>query len=786
MHGAIQEQAGESLAADLVLSSGVPLPARFIQKAKHAGARTAEAMDFPTVIFSGNHSVLADIHAVGRNYPLRGKVRISPQPFALTHVAHPPPAIGTVWVTPRILAALGLQIGDTIQIGKLTARITAVIAYLPDGGFGFLSIAPKILLNYRDIPLTTLVNSNSRVAYKLLMSGTPGVIGNLRAAFRNHLPAGVEMRDANDSEHQLAAATGRAQRFLALAALVSVLVSAVAIVLAARRYTDRYTDTIAVLRCLGLKRWRVQLLLLLELLWLGIAASAIGVVIGFFAQFGLVAMLKGLLPALLPAASFTPALSASGICLVMLMGFALPPLMRVANTPPARVLRHDLLPPPVRGYLIYGAAVLATLAITWWQVGELRLAWYVLLGLVITVTVLALGAAVLLLLLRPLRHGAGIGWHYGLANLNRHRRDVIIQLVAFGVGFMVLLLLGLVRDDLLSAWRTTLPKDAPNQFIINIQPNARAQVEKFFVANRIAAPMLYPMVRARLTAIDGIAVTKIHFASARAQHLLDREANLSWAGALPPANTIVAGRWWNKHEADEPLASVETKFAKQLNLKIGDRLTFDLMGTPVTVTVASLREVHWESFQPNFFVELSPGALADYPATWITSVYVPPEKSAMLGNLVRKLPSLTIFDVDAIMQQIRHLMAQASLAVEYVFLFTLGSGIVVLLAAVQATREERRFEAAVLRTLGASRRLVRSAAVAEFATLGFSAGLLGALAATLIAWVLANRVFLLPYHPDWRVWVIGLVSGTLIVAASGMLATWRLLRVSPMEVLRET
>jgi len=786
VHTAVQEQAGESLAADLVLSSGEPLAARFTQIAVKAGARTAQVMDFPTVLFNGNDTVLTNIHAVSESYPLRGQVRVSTQPFGPAQVVHNIPERGTVWVEARVLTTLGLKVGDSVQIGKLKARIAYVIAYLPDGGFGFSSLAPKVLLNYADLPATGLVNANSRVRYRLLMAGSPEVIAGLEKNLDKQLPAGVEMQDVRDSRRELVEATDSAQRFLALAALVSVLVSAVAMILAARRYATHYTDTAAVLKCLGLTRRRVQTLLLLELLWLGILAGAIGVLIGFLAQYGLVAVLKGLLPADLPAASFIPALSAFGIGIVLLIGFALPPLMRLGDTPPARVLRRDLLPPPVRAYVIYVAAILATLILTWWQVHELKMALYVLLGLIITVAVLTLGALLLLTALRPLRHGAGIGWRYGLANLNRHRRDAVIQVVAFGIGIMVLLLLGLVRGNLLSSWRTSLPADAPNQFIINIQPDQRSTVQNFFTSHDLPAPTLYPIVRVRLTAINGVDVSKIHFAEPRAQHLLNREANLSWSETLPAANTLTAGHWWNATEAKQPLASLEEGFAKQLKLKVGDKLTFDIGGTPTVVSIASLRKIRWDSFQPNFFVELSPGALSGYPATWITSVYLPPQKAMILADLVRQLPSLTIFDVDAILEQVRHLMDQASLAVEYVFLFTLGAGVVVLLAAVQATRDERRFEAAVLRALGASRRLLRSASAAEYAALGCVAGLLGALTATLVAWLLASRVFSLAYHPDWRVWAIGIFAGTLIVGLSGLLANRRILNTPPVETLRET
>jgi len=783
---AVVEQAGESLAADLLLQSGTPLPPEFARSAAAAGAETSPLLDFPTVLLAGDATQLVDVHAVSAGYPFRGRVRLADAPFGPAHPADGIPAPGTAWVDPRALGMLRLKVGDTVQVGGLHLRIAAAIAYLPDGGFGFTALAPKVVLNGADLAASGLVDTNSRVDYKLLVAGPPDVVASLESSWRAKLPQGVRLQDARDGRPELVSAIDRSQRFLALAALVSALISAVAVVLAARRYALRYTDAAAVLKCLGLKGRGVQTVLLLELLWLGLLSGLMGVALGYGAQYGLVALLKDLLPAELPAPPLTPALSALGIGLVLLLGFALPPLMRLGDTPPARVLRRDLAPPPARGFAVYGAALAAGFGLTLWQVKTLTLSLYVLGGLALTVLLLGAGAFLMLYALRRLRRRAGVGWRYGLANLNRHRRDAVIQMVAFGIGLMVLLLLAVVRTDLLASWRTTLPDDAPNQFIINIQPDQRDTVTRFFTQHGIRTPTLYPMIRARLTAIGGKPIASIHYDSEQSRRMSEREQNLSWSEALPAANSVTLGHWWRGNESKQSLASLEDGFARDLGVKVGDSLSFDMAGAPLTVTVASIRSVHWDSFQPNFFIELSPGALAATPATWITSVYLPPQKSAMLADLVRELPSLTLFDVDSIMQQVRHLMDQASLAVEYVFLFTLGAGVVVLLAAVQATRDERRFEAAVLRALGASRRLVRSAAAAEYAALGFTSGLLGALAATLVAWVLAKRVFSLPYELDWRVWVIGLVAGTLIVALSGLAATRRVLRAPPVETLRDS
>ncbi|HEV2332001.1 MAG TPA: FtsX-like permease family protein, partial [Gammaproteobacteria bacterium] len=428
----------------------------------------------------------------------------------------------------------------------------------------------------------------------------------------------------------------------------------------------------------------------------------------------------------------------------------------------------------------------ACFGLTLWQVHSLTLSLYVLGGLALTVLILGAGGLAMLALLKRLRKRAGAGWRYGLANLNRHKRDAVIQMVAFGIGLMVLLLLALVRGDLLQSWRTSLPADAPNQFIINIQPDERATVTRFFTSRGYAAPRLYPIVRARLKAIDGKPVTGMRFKGPDARRMADREQNLSWSTDLPAGDSVTTGAWWSGADAQKPLASLEDGFAADIGARPGDTLTFDVAGEPLTATVSSIRSVRWDSFQPNFFIELSPGALGRFPASWITSVYIPPEQASMLADLVRELPGLTLFDVDSLLRQVRSLMDEVTLAMEYVFLFTLAAGIMVLLAAVQSTRDERRFEAAVLRALGASRARVRSAAAAEYAALGLAAGVLGALAATLVAWVLAVRVFTLPYHPDWRVWVLGIVAGTLIVVFSGLMATRRVLKAPPVETLRET
>jgi putative ABC transport system permease protein len=446
-------------------------------------------------------------------------------------------------------------------------------------------------------------------------------------------------------------------------------------------------------------------------------------------------------------------------------------------------LRRELAPVPVRASLLMVFALGSWLLLLVWQTRDVKLAAWVFAGTLGTLALLAAGAALLLRLLRPLRGRVGVAWRYGLASVLRRGRQSIAQTVAFGLGIMVLLLLTVIRGQLIESWRASLPTDAPNQFLINIQPDDRSQVEQFFQAHDLAPPKLYPMVRGRLLALDGKPLDTSKLPPGRARHLADREANLSWAQDLQRGNRIVAGRWWHG-DREQTQVSLEEAWAKTLGIKLGDTLTFRIAGQTLTATVTSLRKVDWDSFLPNFFLVLRPGSLEGFPATYITAVHLPRQQAPLMLELVRKVPSITPIDVEALITQVRDVMNQATLAVEYVFGFTLAAGLLVLLAAVQASRDERRFEAALLRTLGASRRTVLAGLVAEFSVLGLLAGALGAIAAGGAGWLLAGHVFNLPYRPGLWVLLSGSIAGTVLVGISGVAATWSVVRQPPVETLR--
>jgi putative ABC transport system permease protein len=460
-------------------------------------------------------------------------------------------------------------------------------------------------------------------------------------------------------------------------------------------------------------------------------------------------------------------------------------LLQLKNTPPARVLRKTVSAPPLRYGVSYLLALAALAAILWTMVRDSELVLSVLAGVLGVGLVLTLSGYALVRVTGRLRGGVGVAWRYGLANVSRRGTGSVVQIVAFGLGLMVLLLLAVVRGDLLADWRRSLPSDVPNNFLVNIRPEQRQALQDFLQAHGFGKPQMYPMVRARITAINSQPSASLRLRGDVAKGYVEREQNLTWSADMMEDNQLVAGRWWTAADAGKPLVSISSEYADGLHLKVGDALSFDVAGEALTVRVASIRKIRWDSFRPNFFLVFPPGLLDGAAGTYMTSVFLTAAQRASLADLVRQFPTVSVFDVDAILKQIRDIIDRASLAVQYVFLFTLAAGIVVLLAAVQSTRDERRYESAMLRTLGASRGVVLQGVAAEFSALGFLSGTLAAFGATGVGWILARRLFSLEFTLDPWVWVLGLVCGTILVGVSGTLATRSVINTPPIVTLRD-
>jgi putative ABC transport system permease protein len=780
---AVAQQASEALAADLRVGSVVPLAETYEREAQAGGLSTARVTRFRSVVTNGDASSLADVRGVSAAYPLRGEVRVARALAAAPETAHGIPGRGEAWIEPSLLARLGLGVGDEIRVGRLSLRVTRTLEFRPDEGWRLMQLAPTILMNLDDLAATGLLQPGSVAEYDLLFAGPEGRVTAFRRELEQRLPPEDELQDYRDARPEVRASVTRAERFLILSAMVSVLLGGVAVAMGARRFVARRLDATALMKCLGAQHSDVLRLSVAQLLLLVSVAALVGSALGYLAQFGLSFIAADLVEARLPPPGLRGMALGPLTAVAVACGFALPALLQLRHVPPARVLRRDLAPPRPGYWLIYGAAALAVAGILYVLFEDFELTAYLMGGTAVVFATLYGAGRALVALLQQVRGTAGVAWRFGVANVARRGRESSVQVVAFGIGLMVLLLLTTVRTQLMTQWQATLPPESPNHFAINVQPAERETVQSVLEEHGIAAPPFTPLVRARISHVNGQPVRDFPAKDEHARHELNDDVNLTWTAELSPDNEIVAGQWWEQGDTTAQVSIAEDKL-EELGLGLGDELTYAVAGESVTTKITSVRRIHWDSFRPNFFMVVNPGTLDDFPHTYVTSFYVPEQERAVTIDLARTLPSVSVIDIGAVLDQVRSGMNRAALAVQYVFMFTFAAGVMVLLAAIQATREERMYESAVLRTLGASRRVVLKSVAAEFAAIGLLAGSLAAAGAALTGYLLARHVFEVEYVPGVGIWIAGVVAGVAIVGVSGMLAVRSVVDAPPVSVLR--
>ncbi len=783
---ALDLQANALLGGDAVLRAEAPLPDEVRQQAEDAGLAHTALMTFPSMLRVGDALRLSELRAMDDGYPLRGAFRVQREIDGPGVAPETSPRPGEVWLTRAGASQLGARIGDTVQVGERALRLSALVLDEPDAVVDYFNAAPKAFFHIDEIPATGLEQFGSRITYRVVVAGDPASVERWVAAQKGGLDRGQRLETAADARPEIRRALDRADRFLGLAALVSVVLAGIAIAMAARRHAEHQLDGCAVMRCMGASQSMLLGIHAGELLWLGLIGATLGLGLAWLVQALLAGWLSAELGLAIPAAGWLPAVHGMGVAFAVLLAFALPPLLALRRVTAMRVLRRDLDPgsAPAWMSLLLGVAGLG--ALLWWKAGDPTLAAIVLGGIALTLLVLALLALILISVLRRARrHLSGV-WRYGLASLGRRSAGSVVQVSALGLGLMVILLLTLVRTDLLSRWREALPPDAPNRFLINVQPHQVEDARKALLAAGAADAVLHPMIRGRLATVNGIEVSGADYADRgrRAQRLADREFNLSFADALErDDNSLVEGSYWQPGTSAAEL-SVEQGFAESLGWEIGDEVGFEIAGSRVTGKVSSLRRVDWESFRPNFFVVMSPPTLEGQPASYIGAVHVAADGQPKVDGLVRLHPNISVIDVDAVLAQVRRTADQVAVAVEYVFYFTLGAGLLVLVAAISATQDERLLEGGVMRAFGATRAQLRGAHLAEFAAIGLIAGLTAALAATVIAGSIASAVFDLPWRTDWQVAGIGALVGLLGVTVTGLLATRSVVSAPPAVTLR--
>lgn len=786
---ALSLEANRLLGGDAVLRADEPLASKWRDLAKAPGLKHTETRGFPSMVRVGESLRLGEVRALGEGFPLRGSFRIKTAAEAPDSIAPGVPRPGSVWMSSAGAQTLGAKIGDEVHVGNSALRLAALVVQEPDSALDYFAAGPKVFLNLGDLPATGLEQEGSRITYRLVVAGEPAAVENFIAQAKPALDRGQRLETAADARPEIRRALDRAGRFLGLAALVSVVLAAIAVAMAARRHSARHLQGSAVMRCLGASQRTLVGIHVGELLFLGLIGSTAGVLFSLGLQAVIGQWLEGALKVAIPAASWMPALEGFGVGLTVLLAFGVPPVLALRRVSALRVLRRDLdiAEPSAVIAAVVGLSGLGVLL--WWKAGSPVLGTAMLVGIVATLAVLGAFAFALIAVVRRLRSRMTGPWRYGLANVSRRTGASVAQISSLGLGLMVLLLLTFVRTDLLARWQEALPTDAPNRFIINVQPDQVADVTRNIESTGVKAPVLVPMIRGRLASVNGKPTSGKDFAGrddeGQSQRRAEREFNLSFSPTLRADNTIVAGKFWPADYRGAPQLSVEEGYAKSLDWKLGDKIAFDIAGQAYEAELTSLRKVDWESFQPNFFVIGSPGSLDGFPASYIGGVHVDRADTGFTNRLVTAFPNLSVIDIDAVMDQVRSTVDQVSLVVEAVFYFSLAAGLLVLFASVSASQDERLLEGAVMRVLGGSRRQLLLAQASEFAAIGLLAGLTAAIAASVLAGVIAKQVFELPWSLDWQLVLTSSALGVIAAIAAGMLATRRILSAPPSVTLRE-
>ena len=790
LQGGMQRDARQLLGGDAVIVSDNPPPPAFEAKARALGLQMVETLGFPTMARAtearGGNSKLVALKVVAPGYPLRGRLRVATQPEGTGDLTRDIPAPGQAWVEAPLLEALGLALGDELLLGDASLRVTRLIVNEPDRGAGFMNFSPRVMVNRSDLAATGLVQPASRLTYRQAVAGEDAGVNAFVAWAQGEVKArtvrGVRVESLQGGRPELGQTLERAEKFLNLIALLAALLSAVAVALSARGFAASHLDDCAMLRVLGLSQRTIASAYAFEFAAVGLMASALGVLSGFAVHHVFVLLLAGLVDAALPAPGIWPVLFGMGMGLTLLLAFGLPPVLQLAQVPPLRVIRRDVgrLKPASLGVLAVGVAGFAALLLA--ASSDLTLGLIAVGGFAGATAVFALLSWLAVKLLRwQVNESTAPRWLVlATRQISARPAYTVVQVSALSVGLLALVLLVLLRTDLINSWRKATPADAPNRFVINIMPEQGDAFRQALTEAGVTRFDWYPMIRGRLLAVNGRPVTPEDYADERARRLVDREFNLSHSAAQPVQNLVVAGRWV---EEEAGAISVEDGLANTLGLKLGDALLFDIGGVQTEARITSLRKVDWGSLRANFFAMYPVSRMADVPSTYL-GAFKAPATPGFDNALVRRFPNITNVDMSSTFAQVQRVLDQVTRAVEFLFAFTLAAGLVVLFAAVTATREERAREFAILRAMGARSSLLRQVQRAELLGVGLLAGLLASLVASLVGWALAHYVFQFEWVVSLWVPLWGSLSGALLALAAGWWGLRDVLRRPVVETLR--
>lgn len=748
---ALNQQGGLLLGGDIAVIADHAIPDALLSSAEKQGIATAKTYEFSSMVVFGEGSQLAEIKAVEAAFPLRGDLTLGKNVSDVGEIVKTSPKQGEVWIEPRLASLLNIKVGDEVEVGERKLKVSAILIREPSRGGDMFGFAPRLMMNAADLASTKLIQYGSRVKYQLLLAASPQKINQYYAQNQSSLIRGEKMQDVRNARPEIKSALDKAQQFLGLSAMVSVILAMVAMLLSSLPYIKQSLDTFALMRCFGASKRTVLQVLAIQTILIAFVSALLGVLLGFAAQFGLAKLAGSLFLESLPPASGAPMLVGLAASVAMMFAVVLPHAWQMRNLTAMNILRRETLVQPISAQAKFLPAALVMCAMIFWQARDVKLASSTIVALVLLCAAIVVLSYVLVTLANSLFRGTSKSkvlndMKLGVLGLKRRFALSTVQMIGFSMGLMVLMLLALIRGDLIRNWQASLPIDAPNRFIINIQPKQIDGVKQFFEKQQISGGSIFPMVRGRLISKNGQEISTTQWQDERAKRLAEREFNLSWAAKMQTDNQLMSGRWWTQEEHGKPYLSIEQDLAKTLGIHLGDKLIFDVAGDQLTLTVTSLRKVDWDTMRANFFAVTPPGVLDHYSANYISSFHLPIGSEAAMNQLIRNYPNLTVIDVAALMQQVRGIMQKMSSTIEYVFAFSLLAGLAVLYAALIATREERVAEATLMRVFGASRRQVSVAYVAEFACIGLVSALIATFAANFLAYYISAQILNIPFQ----------------------------------------
>lgn len=785
---ALSQQGALLLGGDLAVLADHEVPRAFVDNARKQGLAAVRTYEFPSMVVSGDSSQLVEIKAVEDNFPLRGNLTLADSLLDAGKLVKAAPNKGEAWIEPRLANLLNLRVGDKLAVGERDLVVTAILLREPSRGGDMFSFAPRLMMNAGDLAATKLIQYGSRVKYQLLLAGDARIVQRFHVQMKPELGRGERIEDLRNARPEIKLALDKAEQFLGLSAMVSVILAMVAMLLSSMPYIKQSLDMFALMRCFGAQQKTVLQVLTLQTLLIAFFSALLGIVIGYFAQSGLAHLAGSLFIDTLPPASPLPLAVGLLASLAMMTAVVLPHAWQMRKLTAMNILRRETLAQPISAQSKFLPATLVMAAMVFWQARDVKIALatiFAMLALSLIVFLFAYGLIYLARLLISLKpHNKTVSTiSVGVQGLKTRLALSTVQMVGFSMGLMVLMLLALIRGDLLHNWQASLPADAPNRFVINIQPAQIDGINQFFTQQHIKDTTIFPMVKGRLVSKNDVVVKTAQWKDERARRLAEREFNLSWTAAMQSDNKLVAGRWWTAAGHGKPYLSLEQDLAKTLDIKLGDKLTFDVAGNPLTLTVTSLRKVDWDSMRANFFAVTPPGVLDNFSASYISSFYLPVGADLALNQLVKQYPNLTVIDVAALMQQVRGIMQRMSTAIEYVFVFSLITGVAVLYAALVATRDERVAEATLMRVFGASRRQVSIAYFTEFACIGLIAALVAAIAANILGFYISVQVLDIPFQFNLRLVAIAMFIATGAIPIAAWLGLRGFLNIPPRQLL---